>query len=743
MRLYFALACAAALLAAGCPIDSGPDPNPNAANRVVDAQLVYPVGAQPLALAIADVNSDGLPDVLAVNEADGTLSVLRKAATGGFALHEEYAAGPGPLALAVADFNNDGAPDAAVANNDSGDLSVLLNLGEGDYGDEARIAAPVAEPDIRHIAAADLDGDGTVDLVTANAGTNTVSVFLGNGDGTFMYWDDLAAGDGPRYVLLLDLNADGRPDIVTANRDSNDLSVFRSNDDGAYDPAVNVPVDTNPRAIAPIDLDHNALPDLVVSNTGAGSLSLLPGAAGGTFDPAVHVPLDDLPTRLAVADFDSDGVDDVACVLFSAETSQTRGAVAVLAGDGAGGLGSARVFGAGKGSIDVAAADIRGDSQPDLIVANSTGDNISLLLGRGDGSFETDERFRVGGRPRAIEAGDFNEDGMVDLAVTNLETGDISVLLGDGAARLAPEAALSFTGVPRALALGDLNNNNHTDIVATDLFGGQVAVYLGRGDGTFQNARRASALAGGGGSELRSVTLADFDNDGNLDVAVGNARQDVVAVLLGDGTGALGAATEFSARNFPLGVSASDMDGDGNADVVLANGFDANDPNADSQSPQVRTLFGTGDGALARRGASGPYTVSPAPNGLLVADLNNDGNPDVLTAHAGRNTVNLLRGRGAGRLMKGEGLQVGHSPGSVMVGDIDNDMYSDIVTTNSQNSISIRMGKGDLRFEGFMLFPVGVRPIGGVVADLNGDHHPEIIVANRDDNSVSVLRGNS
>ena len=732
------LALLGVLFMAGCAVtEYTPDPDPNATTRVVDALYYYPAGDQPFAVAVADLNSDGYPDVITANEEGDTVSVLLGTSSASFELQKTYATSPGPVALVVADFNGDTLPDLATANTTSNSVSILLATADG-FAAPARYDLPEAAAPA-HLVAADLDGNTTIDLAIANQDINTCSLFLGNGDGTFDTTPTpLDTGSGPRYVLAETLNGDTLLDLITVNRDSGDLSLFLSNALGGYDAPLSLTVGTNPRAAALADLNGDAFPDLVVSNPGSNDLSLLPGAAGGTFGAQSRVSLDGAPTRFATGDFNGDGDTDVAALLFDASAGVSLEELAVLLGDGAGGMGAPRLFGARGQTIDVVAADIRDSAALDLIIANASTDDIGVLAGRGDGTFKTDERFLVGSQPRAVVTADFNKDGDPDLAVLNQGTADLSILLGKGDTTFEPETTLAFTGTPRAMDIADFNNDANTDLVVTDLFGGEVSVYLGRGDGTFQPQRRA--LVEGGGSDARSVSAFDMDGDGNVDIVVGNSGRDSLSILLGDGTGDFGAAAEFDARNFPLAVKATDLNGDGDGDVVFINGQDPNDTGA-SQSPRVRPLLGIGEGALEASATYGPYSVEPNPVDLALRDLDGDGDLDGVTAHPDRDSVDIVAGVGGGRFLAGTVVRAGDSPNSVGLGLLDNDRFADIVATCDEGTVCVLLGRGSLLFSGFILYPAGTNSINGIIVDLDGDRHAEIVFANLDAGTISVLRG--
>jgi len=191
-----------------------------------------------------------------------------------------FATGNGPSSVAVADLDADTAPDLVTANANSDTVSVLLGNGDGTFQAAVSLAAG---DNPASVAAADLDADTIPDLVTANIDSDDVSVLLGNGDGTFQAAVSFAAGNGPSAVAVADLDADTIPDLVTANSASDDVSVLLGNGDGTFQAAVSFAAGNGPRFVAVADLDADTIPDLVAANTDSDDVSVLLGNGEGTF----------------------------------------------------------------------------------------------------------------------------------------------------------------------------------------------------------------------------------------------------------------------------------------------------------------------------------------------------------------------------------------------------------------------------------------------------------------------------
>src|SRR6266702_1159934 len=233
----------------------------------------------------------------------------------------EYVAGSqqGPSNIVVGDFNGDGKPDLAVSNVFSNTVSVLLGNGDGTF--LPALNFPVgANP--WYFALGDFNSDGILDLAVADYGcsqechpspSNTVLVLLGNGDGTFRPAPNLTVGNGPAGVAVADLNGDGKPDLVVANFDDNTLSVLLSNGDGTFRAAQTFGgVGPKPKTVAVGDFNGDGKPDLVAPNYGSNSISVLLGNGDGTFQAAQNYLVDSAPVFVAVGDLNGDGTPDLA-----------------------------------------------------------------------------------------------------------------------------------------------------------------------------------------------------------------------------------------------------------------------------------------------------------------------------------------------------------------------------------------------------------------------------------------------
>jgi hypothetical protein len=243
----------------------------------------YPTGVTPLAVVISDFNGDGALDMAVANATDMTVSVLLGNGDGTFQPHKDYAAGATILALDLGDVNGDGKADLITANYSTNSIGVFVGNGDGtflphvDYPTGTRPNA---------VTVVDINKDGKLDLVTSNYDntTSSISILMGNGTGSFPTHVELAVGPtpkGPYSAIPGDVNGDGKLDLVTANGQGDSVSVLLGNGDGTFQAHVEYPVPGEAKAVSVADLNADGAPDLAVPNS-HNTLSILLNS-GGTF----------------------------------------------------------------------------------------------------------------------------------------------------------------------------------------------------------------------------------------------------------------------------------------------------------------------------------------------------------------------------------------------------------------------------------------------------------------------------
>jgi len=355
-----------------------------------------------------------------------------------------FAAGSGPGSAATGDFNRDGKLDLVVPDTVSGSVSILLGNGGGTF--QAPVSYTVGQglsAQYFQVAVADFNGDGKLDFVVSDYHDNYVSVFLGNDDGTFQAAVNYDAGTNPTSVVVADLNGDGKLDLAVSNQNcsgstcvTGTVSILLGNGDGTFQTHVDFDAGLDPNWVTVGDFNRDGKLDLAVidgqGNSHTSAVLILLGNGDGTFQTPVSYPLKVNAASGATADFNHDGKLDIAVV-------DNIGLVSTLLGNGDGTFQTRVDYATGSfpwGGIGI--GDFNEDGNIDLAVANSGSNTVSIFLGNGDGTFQPPVQTATGVLPGGPAVGDFNGDGRLDLAVPNHSDNTVSILLQDGSVSLVP-----------------------------------------------------------------------------------------------------------------------------------------------------------------------------------------------------------------------------------------------------------------------------------------------------------------
>ncbi len=339
------------------------------------------LGGNPLGIASADFNGDGKQDLAVLYGPSGAtrtfVAMFLGNGDGTFTLLNTFDTGFAAPWLITADLNHDNRPDLVIANGFGRSISVLLGNGDGTFGTSNVVPLPGR---IESVIAGDFNGDGKLDLAAPNFEPQpyTVSILLGNGDGTFGPSTEYPTLDVPFIVIADDFNHDGKLDLAL-NTDQGTVSVIGSvllgNGDGTFQPRKDFATGFMQSAdLASGDFNSDGKTDLVVANNADDSVSILLGSGDGTFTPQSSIALPVTPFRLVTRDVDGDGKMDLVVARRNSAT------VSILVGKGDGTFGAPADFDTGLGPQFVVVNDLNGDSKLDPVTANTDDGTVSILL---------------------------------------------------------------------------------------------------------------------------------------------------------------------------------------------------------------------------------------------------------------------------------------------------------------------------------------------------------------------------
>lgn len=686
----------------------------------------FGVGVTPSAIAFGDINGDGKQDLAVANLGSNSVSVLLGNGDGTFQAKKNTGTVSSPIGVGLGDFNGDGKLDLATVQNNGSVVDILLGKGNGTFQLPTTLTASGG---CTSLLVGDFNGDTKSDIAVGCA--SGITIFLSNGDGTFQAAKISSVG-ASLPIAAADINKDNKLDLmVPGGSQTFVISVLLGNGDGTFQAAKNTPAQPDPLSVAAGDFNRDGKLDLAVGNGNFAGVTTLIGNGDGTFQLGGSSAAIDAPsvTSVSTGDFNADGIADVAGV-----GPFTNGIVDYM-GNGTTSLTGPVYYGSSVAPTAMLLVDVNGDKKLDLAIVNTVGDvpggvgSVTIILGVGNGFFQGARAFPVGPGTCAnncttpsIATADFNGDGFLDLVAANQQDNVLDLLLGNGDSTFQAHLDFPVTGSsPSSLVIGDFNKDGKMDVavanqctpnVTCDVSAGSISIFLGNGNATFQTAADVST----GGENPVWIATADFNKDGNLDLAISAAGDCTIKVLLGNGNGTFSSALSASLPACGNGMLVvQDFNNDGNMDVAVA------EPNA------FALLLGNGDGTFQ----AGATTPSTGAEGLIAADFNQDGRFDLAVSEG--QGVNVFLGNGNGTFQAAKLFAADLLSDSVVSDDFNGDGIPDLAMGASP-ALDVLLGKGDGTFNAFISYPAGGSAYTGsglplVTSDFNRDGSKDILVA--------------
>ncbi len=666
----------------------------------------------------------------------------------------------------------------------------------------------------RGMTVGDVDGDGDLDLLTANAGApndpdSTVSVRLNDGSGTFSGGSTVQVGTSPWSVVVGDVDGDGDLDLLTANYEDHSVSVRLNDGNGAFGGGSTVPVDLGPVYVVVGDVDGDGDLDLLTA-TRSSTVSVRLNDGTGTFTGGSNVAVGFEPNSVALGDIDGDGDLDFVTANLQANTASVR------FNNGSGTFSGGANLSVGSVPRSVALGDLDGDGDLDLLVA--CGSTVSMRFNDGAGAFSGGAEVPVGSS-NSVAVGDVDGDGDLDFVTGNRSVISVSVRLNDGAGNFSDGSSAGENSLTYSVVLGDVDGDGDLDLLVSDAYENTVNVLRNQVSApTLTGLNPTSAVAGTSitltGTTLTGATGISFNGTAAVTFAVANATTATATVPAGATSGPVTITTPagtsngvaFTVLTAPVVTAVSPARNLRSAPraASVAVTFDQPMSNAAASAGSVKVfshqrggrLGGTQGGAasvsgntitfnpttdfrpgetvfvtttpaaqssaganLARghvhqfttaTGGTGRGNFVPEPDltggnltsSAAVGDVDGDGDLDLLTTNNFAGTVSVRRNDGSGTFSGGTEVPAATLTYGVAVGDVDGDGDLDFVASgeSSSSNVSVHLNDGTGTFGGGSTTTVGGRPRCVVLGDVDGDGDLDLLTAGYDGNLVSVRR---
>jgi hypothetical protein len=704
----------------------------------------YSSGTNPI--VAGDFTGNGRLDIVTANGSGTTLSMLLGNGDGTFQPAKDWAVGlPNPFDLLSGDFNGDGHLDLFVAYDNPetglGQFSVLLGNGDGAFQLGQTIIPP--SQGMLALEAGDFTGDGRLDIAIANSNTNTVSVLVNNGDGTFTPTGQLATTPQANPVVA-DVTGDGTEDMLVV--DGSGSILYRQGipgQPGTFEPPITINPGFPSRDIAPVTT--GGAPLIASVDARDDSVSLY-AWRGGAFLRIGLLAAGLLPAQIIAADLDGSGSDDLVV-----RNAGDRTLSIFFAQTFTGPADSQIDFQAfrapvtlpvGTGVSDVQAIDTMGSGRLDLVVTNKLTGQVSVFHNLGNGSFAAPVPYRAGTGLSAIDpsstpevtsqeatagvaAGPLTPGGPNDLVTINPGSETLDALANLGRGRFANPTTIGTETTGAIVRMADFTGNGTDDLAVLSSNG--LSIYLGNGKGRFLPPTTYAVPP-----EADGLTVAHLLGNGKLDLLVGDAYGDVL-VLIGNGNGTF---QPYHEANQTIELAVADLTGNGAKDIIYA----------DQGLDRVVVDYGAGNSSVLANQSTGLLEPGAVQLAYLAGP---DYPPDLIVANSGSNNVLIYPGLGNGQfgpaINDGNGYFVGTNPVGITVANLTGALPDLVVADKGSNEVSILLNTsqgGKISFSaGPRLNADGIGPVSTVVGNFTGGPYPDLLVTNSGSNNVTLLPG--
>lgn len=662
--------------------------------------------------SVADLNEDGYLDLVIATPLQNVVTVFINNGDGTYGAGTDLATNQSVFELSTVDVDKDGDNDIVTANNAANSLSVFLNNGSGTGTFAARTDyGTLMQSPAKSQVAADMNGDGFVDIIQSNIDSDSLHVFLNDGTGSFNAEKGVATGASVSSLKAVDSDYDNDIDILVVIGTSSLLQEFTNDGSGTLTSGSSWSVGTNPVALATANVNGTTgRVDAMVLALDVNRVDIKFDQFGASYIGTNTTTVGTSPTWITALDVDSDGDQDAVV------TNGVGNNLSILSNDGTGVLTESTFSLNSTYGNHITSADVDNDGDLDLITAN------------GNGTFSVVEAYTG---PEVASATPLNG------TFGNVAASSITLKFNDAInATTLDESSIQVTGSIRGSysALYSYSSLDSTVTITADstFLAGELIKVSANGNvesstgaamqNPFTFAFMSSAGSGGSygagtayaaGSGADDIVIRDFNADGIEDVATANFTADSISILLGVGDGTFGVATQYYAGNEVTALDAGDVNGDGNLDIVTV-----------ANESLVSVFTGTGSGTFSARTTQ---SISGIGTDITLADLDVDGDLDIIYSSSG----SLRRQMNDGTGTFSTEWNLSSSDINVEVVDLNNDGILDAAYVDNNAGISTFKTSSNVGTSTPSTNTYTLNAVAGAVrtGDFNGDGYLDAVVS--------------
>ena len=660
----------------------------NAENSDYELPIFYGPGPGTSHISVSDFNNDGKLDIaVSLEQAIDNINIfLQNTENNDFTLTNKYTAGDSPTELVHADLDHDGIEDLVALNIFQNTFTTLQGFTEGSFAVKESVTTPNF-PYALHIA--DMNGDDNTDVVLLSISSGEFTVFAGDGALNFSAPILELAGSAPEWLTVGDLDHDGKPDIAVNNTGEETIGIhyykpppINLNTITPAPNAINITKEQEinfefSRDIDPISIDNTSIvikgklsgtklnSDFsVVNNT----ISINPNGIGQDFIPGEKVMLS---LTNSITGTEQEIFEGTGGTFYTVGTSSSQGSFL----DG----GNINI---GSSNVDFASADFNGDFISDFAIINNGDSKLIIYLNNNDGTFVQHNTYTIASNPSSIVVIDFNNDSFNDVAIADNTDETVKMYSNDGSGDFSQffQITLPIGFKASEIKTADFNSDGFEDLLIGNTEGPEFIIYEGLEDGTFTFWNSFNS----GTTFINQIDIHDVDGDGLFDIVVNPGDTDDFEIFLQQ------SGTFISNQQIPNEANITtisqlklqDFNNDNFPDLIYS----------DPGNSAIHIHLNVGDGTFGIRNS---YDIS-SPNDFTCNDFNGDGFQDIITISTLDNTANVFLGLGDGTLDLPVSYTTGEQPIKIIELPIDSDDDLDILTLNNVNhDISILLNDAE------------------------------------------------